>query len=296
MDFSLTDEQQAIADLSTQLLADQATPTRIKELEDDRRAGLRPRAVGQAGRRQPAGRGHPRGPGRPGLRPGRAGPAARAGRAAPWPPSPLLATLAYGAAPIAQFGTDAAARRPAARRGRPATTVLTAALVEPLGDPLRPDHHRQPADDGGWVLDGSKTCVPAGLVADRVLVSATTPDGRVGLFVVDPTRRRRRPPAPGHHHPHPRGPARARPACTWAPTPWSDRSTREATTRVVADRARHRGHLLGHDRGGRGRAAPDRRLHHHPRAVRPAHRHLPGRRASGRPTPSSTPRRSASPP
>jgi alkylation response protein AidB-like acyl-CoA dehydrogenase len=35
-------------------------------------------------------------------------------------------------------------------------------------------------------LEGTKTCVPAGLIADRVLVPAVTPDGGVGIFVVDP--------------------------------------------------------------------------------------------------------------
>src|SRR4029453_2018891 len=35
-----------------------------------------------------------------------------------------------------------------------------------------------------WVLDGTKTNVPAALVADTVLVPATTPEGATGVFVV----------------------------------------------------------------------------------------------------------------
>ncbi len=61
--------------------------------------------------------------------------------------------------------------------------MLTAALVEPLGDPLRPATAARP-DGDGWVLDGTKTNVPAALVADTVLVPATTPDGATGVFLV----------------------------------------------------------------------------------------------------------------
>src|SRR6185437_14955116 len=35
----------------------------------------------------------------------------------------------------------------------------------------------------GWVLDGEKTCVPAGLWADHIVVSAATDDGSA-LFLV----------------------------------------------------------------------------------------------------------------
>jgi alkylation response protein AidB-like acyl-CoA dehydrogenase len=63
--------------------------------------------------------------------------------------------------------------------------VLTGALVEPLVDPHRPTTTAR-QDGDGWVLDGMKSCVPAGLVADRVVVSASTADGDVGLFLVDP--------------------------------------------------------------------------------------------------------------
>jgi len=39
---------------------------------------------------------------------------------------------------------------------------------------------------GTWKLDGVKTCVPAGSLAERILVPATTGASTLGLFLVDP--------------------------------------------------------------------------------------------------------------
>ncbi len=185
MDFSLSDEQQAIADLSTQLLADQATPARIKELENGDDLVFDRALWASLAQANLLGVAIPEAQGGLGFGPVELGLLLeQVGRTAA--PIPALATLAYGAAPVAQFGTDA--QRDALLPGVVAgTTVLTAALVEPLGDPHRPTTTAEATDDGGFVLDGLKTCVPAGLAADRILVSATTPDGRVGLFLVDPS-------------------------------------------------------------------------------------------------------------
>lgn len=98
-------------------------------------------------------------------------------------PVPLLGGLAMGALAIARHGSPGqqAALLPGIARGE---LLVTAALVEPLGDELTPaTTARSEGED--WVLDGTKTCVPAGLFADRVVVSATTPDGPA-LFLVDP--------------------------------------------------------------------------------------------------------------
>jgi len=65
-------------------------------------------------------------------------------------------------------------------------TVLTAALVEFGADPLEP-LTAATRDGDGWVLDGQKDCVPAGLVASRVLVPASTADSGVVLALVDPS-------------------------------------------------------------------------------------------------------------
>jgi hypothetical protein len=98
-------------------------------------------------------------------------------------PVPLFATSVLGAAPIAGFGTDAQRARllrPLVERG----AVLSAALSE-LGSsaPARPSATAR-RDGGDWRLDGEKTCVPAGLLAERILVPARTPEG-VGVFVLD---------------------------------------------------------------------------------------------------------------
>jgi alkylation response protein AidB-like acyl-CoA dehydrogenase len=97
---------------------------------------------------------------------------------------PALAGLALGALPVARWGTGAqqAAILPGVAAGG---TVVTAALVEPLGDPLRPSTVAR-REAGGWVLDGERTNVPAGLAADLVIVPAVIAAGdpELGLFLV----------------------------------------------------------------------------------------------------------------
>jgi 3-oxocholest-4-en-26-oyl-CoA dehydrogenase beta subunit len=191
VDFDLTDEQQATIDVAAKLLGDKATPEAIRVVEhaDDLRfdralwaamadAGLLGIAV-------------PTEHGGAGLgvlelclvleEVGR--------RAAP---VPALASLALGGLPVARWGT--AAQQVALLPGVVAGTgVLTAALAEPLGDPARPTTTARPAGDGGdgdvggWVLEGERTNVPAGLVADTIVVPATTTRGDVGLFLVPAT-------------------------------------------------------------------------------------------------------------
>jgi alkylation response protein AidB-like acyl-CoA dehydrogenase len=184
MDFTLTEEQQAVADLATKLLGDQSTPARLKELEAGDEMVFDRDLWAKLADANLLGVAIPEAQGGLGLGPVELGLLLeQVGRTTA--AVPVLATLAYGAAPIAEFGTDV--QRELLTGVVAGTTVLTAALVEPLGDPLRPTTTATPAADGGWVLDGLKTCVPAGLVADRVLIPATTGDGRTGLFLVDPT-------------------------------------------------------------------------------------------------------------
>jgi alkylation response protein AidB-like acyl-CoA dehydrogenase len=183
MDFDLTDEMAATAEAAAKLLADKANPEAIRALEasDDLRfdrklwsemadAGLLgiavPEAHGGAGLGvfeaclvlEEVGR-----------------------RTAP---VPALAALTAGLA-VARFGSDAqqAAVLPGLAAG---TTVPVLALVEPVADPLAPATTATP-DGDAYVLRGTKTNVNAGLVADVLLVSASTADGAAGLFVVDPT-------------------------------------------------------------------------------------------------------------
>lgn len=102
-------------------------------------------------------------------------------------PVPYLASVVLGALPIAQFGSDAQKNEllPAAVAGQ---SVLTAALVEFGADPLAPQTTAT-RDGDGWVLNGVKDCVPAGMTADWVVVPARTADGGVVLAVVDPAGR-----------------------------------------------------------------------------------------------------------
>jgi len=184
VDFTLTEEQQAVADLATKLLGDQSTPTRLKELEADDDLVFDRDLWARLAEANLLGVALPEAQGGLGLGPVELGLLLeQVGRTTA--AVPALATLAYGAAPIARFGDDA--QRELLTGVVAGTTVLTAALVEPLGDPRHPTTTATPTDGGGWVLDGLKTCVPAGLVADRVLVPASTSDGRTGLFLVDPS-------------------------------------------------------------------------------------------------------------
>jgi acyl-CoA dehydrogenase len=96
-------------------------------------------------------------------------------------PVPVLASIVMGAMPIAEFGTaeqKAAWAAPAVEGEK----ILTAALVEPIDVP--PTTAEQDGD--GWVVNGVKTCVPAGTYADLVLVPATV-DGRRRVFLVEPS-------------------------------------------------------------------------------------------------------------
>lgn len=100
-------------------------------------------------------------------------------------PVPLVPTLVYGAMAIAEFGSDEQRKLllPEIAAGN---TVLTAGLHETgCVNPARPRTIAE-AKDGGWRLDGEKTCVPYANVAQRILVPARTEDGGVGVFLVDP--------------------------------------------------------------------------------------------------------------
>jgi alkylation response protein AidB-like acyl-CoA dehydrogenase len=98
-------------------------------------------------------------------------------------PVPVLASMVMGAGIIDRYGTADQRHRwvePAAD----GSTILTAALVEPLNpQPTRPTTTATRQGDD-WRLDGVKTCVPAATLASAVLVPASTPDG-VGVFIVE---------------------------------------------------------------------------------------------------------------
>jgi alkylation response protein AidB-like acyl-CoA dehydrogenase len=107
---------------------------------------------------------------------------------------PVVESMIYGAAPIAQFGTPGQrlAWLPGVVSGE---TILTAAMAEMAGEVILPGG-TNPATtataqaDGTWVLEGTKACVPAAFVARAILVPATCigSDGAAagsGVFIVD---------------------------------------------------------------------------------------------------------------
>src|SRR5262249_32877262 len=87
-----------------------------------------------------------------------------------------------GALPIAEWGTAAqqAAWLPQVVGG---SAIITAALTEDQGDVGRPTTTAR-KDGSGWRLSGVKTCVPAGDLADRVLVPGAV-DGTVAALLVE---------------------------------------------------------------------------------------------------------------
>jgi alkylation response protein AidB-like acyl-CoA dehydrogenase len=184
MDFSLSEEQEATRDLARQILSDRETHEHLKELEAggegfDRDTWAELAKAGLLGIALPEDAGGS------GL-----GFVAlcrlfeEIGRTVA--PVPVLPTVVLGALPIAQFGTDAQKQQylPGVVAG---DTVLTAALVETGTDALHPTTTAR-ADGDGWRVDGVKTCVPAGLVADRVLVPAAAgDDGAIVVLIVDPS-------------------------------------------------------------------------------------------------------------
>jgi alkylation response protein AidB-like acyl-CoA dehydrogenase len=190
VDFSLSEEHQAVADLARQILEGQETAERLKEVE----AGpdlIDRRTYAELAKANLLGVALPEAVGGSGL-----GFAAacvileQIGRTVA--PVPFLPTVVLGALPIAEFGTDQQKQRLLA----PAIAgelILTAALVESGTEPDQPATTATPLADGGWRLDGTKICVPAAAAAGCILVAARTNDARthdggdsVGVFLLDP--------------------------------------------------------------------------------------------------------------
>jgi acyl-CoA dehydrogenase len=194
MDFSFSEEQEAVRDLAERMFSERASHERLKELERnagdegpiDRDLWKELASAGLLGIQLPEDVG---GAGLDFV-------AAclvieAAGRSAAY--VPVIETMVYGALPVASFGT--AEQRQAWLPGVAAgETILTAALVELVGEVIlsggtAPATTATAQPDGSWVLEGTKACVPGALVADAVLIPAsrTNADGSfsgVGVFVV----------------------------------------------------------------------------------------------------------------
>jgi alkylation response protein AidB-like acyl-CoA dehydrogenase len=179
MDFTFTPEQQALGELAGRILADHATSARLRAVETDPDWFDRA-AWADLARARLLGVALPEAVGGSGL-----GflelclVLEQVGRTVA--PVPAWAALVLGAAPLAAFGD--ASTHDLLRRLAAGDAIVTAALVEPAGDPTQPATTAT-RDGGEWRLDGVKTCVPALHLAARVLVPARTRDG-VAVFVVD---------------------------------------------------------------------------------------------------------------
>ena len=182
MDFSFSEEQEAVRALAAQIFSNQATHERLLELERSgewfdmdlwgrlAEANLTSLALPEA-----------QGGGGMGMLELCVMLEEQGRRVAP---VPLFATAVLGSLPIAEFGSPAQQ----ARWLRPVVdeaAVVSAALLElGGGDPALPRVTAR-REDGGWRLDGTKECVPALHLARAVVVPARCGDG-VGVFVVDP--------------------------------------------------------------------------------------------------------------
>jgi len=182
MDFSLTDEQRALADLAGQILGDKCTLERLKAVEHgearyDSDVWAEFAKAGLLGAALPEGVG------------GSGGGfieicllLEQQGKRVAM--LPLLSTIVSAALPIVRFGSSAQQQRylPGVVSGQ---TLLSAALTEQGAESRAPMTTATPAGSG-WRLSGVKTAVPMAHVAAAVLVPARTAKGEFGVFVVDP--------------------------------------------------------------------------------------------------------------
>ena len=185
MDFSISEEEEAIRDLAHQIFSDGCAPEHIAEIERDESGDgfdhalyaslAESHLLGVALPEKFEGSGYGLGALLVLLE--------EAGRAVA--PLPLLPVLAQAAPAIQRFGTDGQREQwlPGIAKGQ---HILTVALDE-LGsdDPAAPATTARP-DGDVWRLDGEKICVTAASSAKRILVPARTEEGGLGLFLVDP--------------------------------------------------------------------------------------------------------------
>ncbi len=178
MDFSYSEDEQALRELARKILDDYITQERLREVEAsedriDRKAWsalAEANLLGVALTEEYGGS-------EMGL-PALAILLEENGRAVA--PVPVYSTLVLGALPIAEFGSEEQKQRllPGVVDG---DIILCASLVE-TGDSETLARH----DGTGWRLEGIRPFVPVAGIAHRVLVPARRESGELGLFLVDP--------------------------------------------------------------------------------------------------------------
>ncbi|QLL06306.1 acyl-CoA dehydrogenase family protein [Mycobacterium vicinigordonae] len=185
MDFTFTEEQETIAKLARDVFEHRATPERLSELEAgdaryDAELWQELAAVDLLGVALPETVGGScGGPGADFVKLGVL--LAEVGWSVA--PVPAYPTLVLGADPIARGGTPHQQQRllPDVIAGK---RILSAGLAEPgRSNPARPATTAR-RDGSSWRLDGAKELVPAGQLADTIVIPATLDDGTVGLFLV----------------------------------------------------------------------------------------------------------------
>ncbi|MDP9101020.1 MAG: acyl-CoA/acyl-ACP dehydrogenase [Actinomycetota bacterium] len=184
MDFTTTEDQQALTGLAVRILSEKATPARLATLEkagrwldDDLWRALADAGIVGAALSEDVGGG---GMGFTELA------LLLEQIGAHVAPVPLLETVLCAALPVDVFGSAEQRARdlPDVAAGR---ALLTAALVESGRDDPQHPSTVAVAEGSGYRLTGLKSCVPLADQARRILVPASCPDGRVVLALVEPS-------------------------------------------------------------------------------------------------------------
>ena len=183
MNFSYSEEQQAIFDLASQILGEGTPQTRLLELERAEGPRFDPDLWAKLGEAGLVAIGVPEAYDGGGLGFVEiAGVIEHIGRTTA--PVPYLETVVLGGLAISEFGSEEQKNSilPDLAAGQ---RILTAALVEPEAEIESPTL-RATGNEGGWLLDGVKSYVPCAEIADQILVSAMTDEGPA-VFVVERT-------------------------------------------------------------------------------------------------------------
>jgi acyl-CoA dehydrogenase len=180
MDFTLTETQNELAELTRRIVTDKLTQERLKALEKnaahfdrDLYAALADAGVLSAALPESLGGG-----GLDLLE--QCSVLIELGRAVA--PVPYLESIVLSAAAIGHFGTDEQRER-WARPAADGVLVLVPALSEDLVDSMDHPATRAERSGDGWALTGTKAVVPFGTVADAFLIPAVTDDGPF-VFIV----------------------------------------------------------------------------------------------------------------
>lgn len=182
MDFSLSEEQEALRSLAREILTGEVTPELLKEVEEGphfHHEGLwsalaEANLLGLAVPEELSGMGF-------GLLE-LCVLLEEIGREVA--PVPVFPTLVLGGLAIERCGTEAQKKtwlEPMAA----GDAILTAALSEPGSENPTSPRTEARREGGAWLLEGVKQRVPAAALAQRVLIPARTNEG-VGMFLIDP--------------------------------------------------------------------------------------------------------------